>query len=186
MEELNNTEIYSMKLLYGDEQEYKQWYEVIPECVSTTSGCNQKIRPETPFQIHETHDEYLDPDKYMNELSKSIEEYIEKVANKEKWKLSPYRLHAQISGYYYENARVSIIRFFKEESIFVNYGYSSSHMRSHNLYRGKNGIIYVIHMWMGEINDAFYFSRSELETYFENDMDNIPDYDDPPELSEYS
>lgn len=118
-------------------------------------------------------------------MYEEIEEFIKNRYEKDIYSLSPYSLHAQISGHYYDYARDSIKSFFKENKKFTIYGNSSSHMRSHHLYRSNDNIIYVVHLWCQKISDVFYFSRSELETYFEDGhMDSAPDFNDPSRVSE--
>ena len=145
---------------------FPEWYETVPE------------QDNTKTTLYSYND-------FDVKIYDDIEKFINNRYEKEKEKLSPYRLHAQISGYYYYRARDSIVEFFKNDNRLVSYGSSSSHMRSHNLYRSDHGIIYVVHLWCGEICDAFYFSRSELETYFEGEyIDSMPEYDEPPQVNE--
>tara|TARA_B100000035_G_scaffold145958_1_gene124322 strand:- start:20664 stop:21170 length:507 start_codon:yes stop_codon:yes gene_type:complete len=147
-----------------------EWYETVPEQNNTITISYSEPLKDTDSDV---------------KIYDDIEKFINNRYEKEKEKLSPYTLHAQISGYYYYRARDSIVEFFKNDNRLVSYGSSSSHMRSHNLYRSDNGIIYVVHLWCGEICDAFYFSRSELETYFEGEyMDSMPDYDEPSQVNE--
>lgn len=132
------------------------------------------------METKDAHDKNRERDEYSK-----IETFLKNKKEKEIYRMSPYSLHAQISGHYYGVVRDAIKYFFQENKKFVQYGTSSSHMRSHNLYRGDDGIIYVIHSWCGEICDAFYFSRNELETYFEDEhMETMPDFNDPPQVSE--
>jgi len=46
-------------------------------------------------------------------------------------------------------------------------GYSSGGMRHHILYRAYSGIVYVIHNAYGEYNDAYYFTQTMLNEFFE-------------------
>ena len=152
----------------------KEWFDAHP----THEHIDTKLLTNLTKQ---NEDKVYDPSK---ELYKEIEEFIKNRYEKEKHKLSPYTLHAQISGYLFEGVRNSINNFFDENKKFTRYGNSSSYMRSHNLYRGDDNLIYVVHLWGQEISDVFYLSRSELETYFDEDhIDSMPDYDDPPEVN---
>jgi hypothetical protein len=87
------------------------------------------------------------------------------------------RLRATLSCHMYNHARGAIKRFFDDPTMTdIIYGWSSGQLRSHILYRHSDGIIYVVHFTYGEYRDAFYFTRSELEDYFEDFEDEMPDF----------
>lgn len=94
--------------------------------------------------------------------------------------LSPDGLHASLSYHMFAFARSAIIKFFEDPTISImNYGWSSGNMRGHMLYRHTDGIIYVIHQSYGDLSDAFYFTRGEMEGYFEDFESEMPDFTDP-------
>lgn len=154
-------ELYGGKSLTKEER-IERWNE------SGTLPINVVINAENhPPQSEEEDDVKI--------VSNSMEEFIQ---NYDKDNLSPYVLKAELSGQYNEFAKENIIRFFKENLNFVIYGYTSSSFRSLILYRSTDGVLYSIHTWMGEYNKAYYFTRSEMLKYFEDDDMNIPDWEE--------
>ena len=114
----------------------------------------------------ENHPPQPEEDDDVKIVSNSMEEFIQNYDDK----LSPYVLKAELSGHYNEFAKDNIIRFFKENLNFVIYGYTSSSFRSIILYRSSDGVLYSIHTWMGEYSKAYYFTRSEMLKYFDDDI----------------
>ena len=84
---------------------------------------------------------------------------------------SPLRLHAQITMPRYKQiGKDALIKFFDDKEIkLITYGYSSDSMRSHNIYRSEDSEIYVVHICMGKISDAFYLTIDEVSQYFFNE-----------------
>jgi hypothetical protein len=124
------------------------------------------------------NNEQEEMNKYLN--------YIENIKNlRSKDSLLPCDLHEQIPEDGYDVARCSIKMFFNNNLRFVNYGYSSGSIRIHSLYRGCNGIIYVVHTWCGSISDIYYFTKGELYKYFEGYENEMPDFKNPEEVEEY-
>lgn len=81
--------------------------------------------------------------------------------------LSPFGIHASISSQYYQQARVGTLRVLRDGNRMGSLGYSSGGMRHHILYRAYSGIVYVIHNAYGEYNDAYYFTNTMLNEFFE-------------------
>lgn len=85
-------------------------------------------------------------------------------------------LHASISCNKYYFSRMQINYFFENEDIrMVTYGSSSSDMRSHMLFRHKNGKKYVVHHAYGNWSDWFPLTSSEILQYFNDDESTIDD-----------
>ena len=104
------------------------------------------------------------------------------INTKSKNELSPFGLHASLSGHKYPEARRRIKDFFEDPNErYTFFGSSSSDARSHNLFRCTNGKIYVVHSAYGDL-DIFYLSKGELRQYFDEEPDEMPDFDDPQEV----
>ena len=104
------------------------------------------------------------------------------INTKSKNELSPFGLHASLSGHKYPEARRRIKYFFEDPNErYAFFGSSSSDARSHNLFRCTNGKIYVVHSAYGDL-DIFYLSKGELRQYFDEEPDEMPDFDDPQEV----
>lgn len=91
---------------------------------------------------------------------------------------SPMRLHAQITMPRYKDiGKQALIKFFDDDEIkLITYGYSSDSMRSHDIYRSEDNVIYVVHNCMGKISDAFYLTIDEVSQYFFNEESNKFEY----------
>ena len=104
------------------------------------------------------------------------------INTKSKNELSPFGLHASLSAHKYSEARRRIKYFFEDPNErYAFFGSSSSDARSHNLFRCTNGKIYVVHSAYGDL-DIFYLSKGELRQYFDEEPDEMPDFDDPQDV----
>ena len=104
------------------------------------------------------------------------------INTKSKNELSPFGLHASLSSHKFPEARRRIKYFFEDPNErYAFFGSSSSDARSHNLVRCTNGKIYVVHSAYGDL-DIFYLSQGELRQYFEEEPDEMPDFDDPQDV----
>lgn len=109
------------------------------------------------------------------------------VNTRERYSLDPNLLHADISSHKYAFAQQQILKFFNDPSMeVIILGSSSGDMRSHMLYRADNGVIYQVHYAYGRYSDAFYLTKSFLEYVFEGNENNIPDFEDPEQLSDFT
>ena len=97
--------------------------------------------------------------------------------------LSPFGLHASMSPNYYPMARLNINTLFnnRNSSRMICIGYSSGGLRSHCIFRSSNGKIYNVHNSYGEM-DIFYFTKDDLQNYFEGHLDEMPKFEEPPEV----
>lgn len=121
----------------------------------------------------------------QNEIDEETEFYnrLDNLINtKSKNELSPFGLHASLSAHKYPDARRRIKNFFQDTNDrYAYFGSSSGDARSHNLFRCTNGKIYVVHSAYGDL-DIFYLSKGELIHYFDEEPDEMPDFDDPQDV----
>ena len=89
---------------------------------------------------------------------------------------NPYRIHASLSQHKAYHARIAIIEFFKNNLRITWIGNSSGDMRGHYLYRGKDGNLYNVHEFWGEIKDVFYFTEGDLDWAFEENPEGKPNW----------
>ena len=94
---------------------------------------------------------------------------------------NPYRLHAQLSAHKAYHAREAIIDFFENNLRMVWLGNSSSDMRGHYLYRGRDGNLYNVHRSYGGIS-IFYFTEGDLNWAFEENPEGKPNWTLPDEV----
>lgn len=88
---------------------------------------------------------------------------------------NPYRLHAQLSAHKAYHAREAIIDFFENNLRMVWLGNSSSDMRGHYLYRGKDGNLYNVHKAYGRTS-IFYYTEEDLNWAFEVNPEGKPNW----------
>ncbi len=88
---------------------------------------------------------------------------------------NPYRLHAQLSAHKAYHAREAIIDFFENNLRMVWLGNSSSDMRGHYLYRGRDGNLYNVHKAYGR-TDIFYYTEGDLNWAFEDNPEGKPNW----------
>lgn len=93
---------------------------------------------------------------------------------------NPYRLHAQLSAHKAYHAREAIIDFFENNLRMVWLGNSSSDMRGHYLYRGRDGNLYNVHRAYGGTS-IFYFTEEDLNWAFEENPEGKPNWTLPDE-----
>ena len=108
------------------------------------------------------------------EAPDTIESFLNTRLNIE---LSPNGLHAQLSSNYYDQARRGILSVLCNGERYGSLGYSSGGMRHHMLYRADNGNVFVVHNAYGNWSDAFYFTPSLLREYFEDNENEMPEYE---------
>lgn len=109
------------------------------------------------------------------------------VNTRESSSLNPYGMHAEMSTHMYPFAQEQIKEFFDDTSTnSVMIGTSSGDRRTHMLYRSDNGIIYQVHYSYGTYSDAFYLTKDFLENIFEGNENNIPTFEDPEQLSQFT
>ena len=109
------------------------------------------------------------------------------VNTREHYSLDPHRLHAEISTHKYVFAQEQILKFFNDPSMeSIIFGTSSGDRRAHMLYRSDNGIIYQVHHAYGRYSDAFYLTKNFLENIFEGNENNIPTFENPEQLSQFT
>jgi len=89
---------------------------------------------------------------------------------------NPYRLHAQLSAHKAYHAREAIIDFFENNLRMIWLGNSSSDMRGHYLYRGKDGNLYNVHNSFYGRMDVFYFTEGHLNWAFEDNPEGKPNW----------
>jgi len=122
------------------------------------------ITSDTPNNFHIKSEEILTEEEAFEKDCKELEKLIDNNPRE------PFGIHASISCFKYYWARQQINFFFENESErMVNYGSSSSDMRSHNLYRHSNGKKYVVHHSYGEWSDWFPLTPSEVSLYFDDE-----------------
>lgn len=88
---------------------------------------------------------------------------------------NPYRLHAQLSTNKAYHAREAIIDFFENNLRMIWLGNSSSDMRGHYLYRGKDGNLYNVHNAYGRTS-IFYYTEGDLNWAFEDNQEGKPNW----------
>ena len=109
------------------------------------------------------------------------------VNTRDRYSLDPHILHAEMSSHKYAFAQQQILEFFNDSSMeSVMMGTSSGDRRSHMLYRSDNGVIYQVHFAYGQYSDAFYLTEEFLRCIFEGNENNIPTFENPPQLSEFA
>lgn len=89
--------------------------------------------------------------------------------------LNPFKIHASISSNYYNLARDAYKRIMNESTLEI-FGYSSSSMRTHYLYKGDDNTLYVIHKEYGIFNDAFYLTEGDLSDWFDGFENEMPEF----------
>jgi len=92
-------------------------------------------------------------------------------------RMMPGRMHAELSTHYFAMAREAILKVLVEGEQEAVLGYSTGGRRMHTLYRSSNGTIYVVHMYQGEYNDAYYFHPGIMGMYFMDHENEIPQWE---------
>ena len=116
---------------------------------------------------------YEDPiEKYINEPGKHVR------------KVGDLEIRASLSGQYFGTACNTLSKIISEEIDIGVIGYSSGGMRTHYIVRDKNNDLVEVHIscW-GE--DAFYFKRSELIMYFQEENLKVPNWNHSNEVEEF-
>lgn len=94
---------------------------------------------------------------------------------------NPYRIHAELSAHKAYHAREAMIDFFENNLRMVWLGNSSSDMRAHYLYRGRDGNLYNVHKAYGRTS-IFYFTGGDLNWAFEENREGKPNWTLPDEV----
>ena len=109
------------------------------------------------------------------------------VNTRDRYSLDPDGLHAEMSTHKYPFAQEQILKFFNNPSMeSIILGTSSGDRRAHILYRSENGVIYQVHYAYGRYSDAFYLTKNFLRCIFEGNENNIPTFEDPEQLSDFT
>lgn len=136
--------------------------------VSSTVISGRQLSVDVPTVIGFTGD--------TEESSDNSEEYENIEAELQTADKNPYRLHAQLSAHKAYHAREAIIDFFENNLRMVWLGNSSSDMRAHYLYRGKDGNLYNVHKAYDGRTSIFYYTEEDLNWAFEDNPEGKPNW----------
>ena len=110
--------------------------------------------------------EYQEIEKYVNSINKE-----DKIC----------MMKAELSTHYFSFAKKNILDFFNNKKKFTTIGYSSSNMRSHNLYKSKDNTYYEIHHSYGMYSNCVYLTPSMISMYFDKGEE-VPTFNQPIEV----
>ena len=98
-------------------------------------------------------------------MARAIEAIEQFLKTRTPEQLSPDYLHAEISTSYYDVACETIKNIIGNGDRSGCLGISST--REHILHRAEYGTFYVVHFGHGKYKDAYYFTPSKMQMYFE-------------------